>query len=120
MNSLLQHLRREIFSKADLRRKRGNSVDFKGKFRQPDREFESDPLRQLVYCFSREIPLSEIVTTVPRVSPAKVDVNGRRERSLENGAALWVANSPFGNSAVWLGAAEITTHYRELARVYDA
>ena len=64
------------------------------------------------------MPPYEIVTTVPRVSPAKVDVNGRRERSLENGAALWVANSPLGSSAVRLGAAEITTHHRELVRVY--
>ena len=74
--------------------------------------------RQLVPYFYREMPPSEIVTTVPRVSPAKVDVNGRRERSLENGAALWVANSPLGSSAVRLGAAEITTHHRELVRVY--
>ena len=72
------------------------------------------PHRQLVPYFYREIPPSEIITTVPRVSPAKVDVNGRRERSLENGAALWVANSPLGSSAVRLGAAEITTHHREL------
>jgi integrase len=32
---------------------------------RPDREFESSPLRQLVPCFSREIPVSEIIAEYP-------------------------------------------------------
>ena len=64
VNSLLQHLRREIFSKADLRRKRGNSVEIsKAKLAKFTRtaSCESDPLRQLVYCFCTEIYRCEII-----------------------------------------------------------
>ena len=52
MNPRNQHLRREIFSEAQFGEWSGKfSRNFKGKFCQPDREFESNPVRQLVCLF---------------------------------------------------------------------
>jgi hypothetical protein len=68
--------------------------------------------RQLVFCFSREISFSEIIAEVPQVSLAKAEPSDHRERSLENGGALRAANSPFGNLAVRLVAAEISASSR--------
>jgi hypothetical protein len=76
-NICVQHLRREIFSEAQFGEWSGKFCrNFKGKFCQPDREFESSPVRQLVNCFSREISLSEIVPEAPRVSRTKIGATG--------------------------------------------
>jgi hypothetical protein len=84
-----QHLRREIFSEAKLGEWSGKFCrDFKGKFCQSDREFESYLLRQLVHCSPREISVTEFIAQVPRLSPAEIGVSGQRERRLENAGAF--------------------------------
>jgi hypothetical protein len=103
-NIFFQHLRGEIFSKGQLSDLSAEFCrDFKGELCQPDREFESYPLRHLVHCFSREISIAEIIAEVPRVRLAKVGAIDRRERGLENDGALCVQNSLFGDLAVRLG-----------------
>jgi hypothetical protein len=59
--------------------------------------------RQLVFCFCREISLSEIIAEVPQVKPRQSLASDHRERSLENGGARWAPNSLSGNLAVRLG-----------------
>ena len=77
MNPRNQHLRREIFSKAQFGEWSGKfSRNFKGKFCQPDREFESSPVRQLVRCFRIEISVFEIIAKVPQVRPTKIGATG--------------------------------------------
>ena len=54
-NTLVQHLRREIFSEAEPGELSGKFCrQFKGKFFWPNREFESLLVRQLVFCFSEK------------------------------------------------------------------
>jgi hypothetical protein len=62
--------------------------EFKGKFCQPDREFESYLLRQLVCCFYGENSLAEIVAKCPQVGSGRLAASGRRERILEIAAPL--------------------------------
>ena len=57
--------------KANSATRARNSVEFKGKFCQPDREFESCLVRHLVHCFSREIYLSEIIAEGRRLASPK-------------------------------------------------
>ena len=104
MNPRNQHLRREIFSEAQFGEWSGKfSRNFKGKFCQPDREFESNPVRQLVCCFCRENRVAGIIAKCPQVSSGEVATRDRRERSWVSTPALQARNSPFGNSAVRLG-----------------
>ena len=71
----------------------------------------------IIPCFSREISLSEITAEVPQVSPAKLGATGPQGGTFGEMWRLAVANSLFGNSAVRLGAAEISTRHRGLVRV---
>jgi hypothetical protein len=89
-NIFVQHLRREIFSDGqfgDWSAKFGR--DFKGKFCQPDRQFESYLVRHAVHCFSIEISLSKIVAEDPQVSRAKVG-------AVVTESAVWRMLAPCG------------------------
>ena len=89
MNTDAQHLVREIFSESQFAAFGVKFCrQFKGKFSQPDREFESYLLRQLVHCFSVEIQGAEIIWEIPRLSPAEIGASGKRERGLENAGAF--------------------------------
>ena len=73
-----------------------------GKSPNGDRFAEDCLHRHAVRRFHKEILLSGISAEVPRLTPATVAASDLRERSLENGGAVGVANSPFGNLAVRL------------------
>ena len=91
--------RARIFLRSRVAPKRGQICrEIKGRFCQPDREFESNPLRQLVHCFSRENLFSRIVTEYPGLSPSKVEPSGRRARVLEKDGPLGPAH--FSRSAI--------------------
>jgi hypothetical protein len=77
-----EHPSRENFSAGQFGEWSGKFCrDYKGKFCQPDREFESLLVRQ-VPCFSREISLSEIIAEVLARPPIGRPYTARLYRGL--------------------------------------